>query len=226
MELSCLGFAKSSDHADCLHRGEAAHQADHRAEDADFGAAIAVIGIMSVPYKTAVAGLAFLPAAKCADLAVELADSRRNQRHSHGDAQVIHNQPRRKIVAPVDHDINAVEQSCAGFAGHPLAQRPHRDIGVKLLHDPFHHLHFGFANISLGIKYLPLKVGTTDIIIINHAQPANASGGKILNRRAADPARTNDQDMCVQQIDLSYPANLLQDDMAGVAVKLFIAKFS
>jgi hypothetical protein len=32
--------------------------------------------------------------------------------------------------------------------------------------------------------------------------------------------------MGIEQANLPCPANLLQDDMAGVAIKLFIAKFS
>lgn len=151
-----MGFAKSSNHADCLHRREAAHQTDHRAEDTDFGAAITVVSIMRITNETAVAGLACLPAQKRANLAVELADSRRNERHPRGDAQVIDDQPCRKIIAPVDHDINAVEQCGAGFARHPLAQRLHRDIGVDLAHDPFNHVDLGRANIRLSIKYLTL----------------------------------------------------------------------
>ena len=213
-----MGFAKSRDHADCLHRGEAAHQADHRAEDTDFGAAIAVISIMSVTNETAVAGLGVLPPAKRADLAVELADSRRNERHPRGDAQVVHDQPCRKIIAPVEYDINAFKQCGSGFARHPLAQRLNRDIRIKLSHDPFHHLYLGHTDFSLGIKYLTLKIGAADNVIINHAQPTNASGGEILDRGAANPTRTNDQDMRIQQTDLPNSANLLQDDMAGIAI--------
>ncbi len=178
---------------------------------------------MSITNKAAVAGLGFIPAAKRADLSVELADCCRNERHLGDEAQVIDDQPRRKIIASVDHDINAVEQCRCGFAGHPLAQRLHYDIGVKLAHNPFDHINLGRANIRLSIKYLALKVGSADDIIINHAQPANTRRCKILDSGAANPARTNDQDMRVQQADLPCPANLLQDDMAGVAIKLFVA---
>jgi hypothetical protein len=181
---------------------------------------------MRVPDETAVAGLVSLPPAKRADLAVKLADSRRNQRHLRGDAQVIDDQPRRKIIASVDHNINAVEKRAACLACHPLAQRVHRDIGVKLAHDPFHNIDLSRADIRLCVEYLTLKVGAADDIIINHAQPAHASSGEILDRRAADPTGSDDQNMCVQQADLPCPANLLQNDMAGVAVKLFVAQFN
>ena len=221
-----MGFTKASEDPDRLHRGEAAHQADHRAENADFGAAITVFGIMRVAYKAAVAGLVFLPSPKCADLAVKLADCRRNQRHPRRNAQVIHDQPRRKIIAPVNHNINAVEQCSGGFVRHPLAQRLHLRIGIEPTHDPRNHINLGLANVGLGIEYLPLKIGAADDIIIDHAQSANASGRKILDRRTANSARADDQDMCVQQAKLPCPANLLEDDMAGIAVKLFIAKFS
>ena len=218
-----MGFAKSRDHADCLHRGEAAHQANHRAEDANFGAAITVVSIMRITNEAAVAGLVRLPPAKRTNLAVELANRRRNERHTRADAQVIDDQPCRKIIAPVDHDINAVEQCGRGFARHPLAQRLHGDIGVKLAHNPFNHFDLGRADIGLSIEYLPLEIGAADDVIINHAQPANTSGGEILDSGAANPTRTNDQDMRIQQADLPSPANLLQDDMAGVAIKLFFA---
>ena len=218
-----MGFAKSRDHADGLHRGEAAHQANHRAEDADFGAAITVVGIMRVANEATVAGLGFLPPVKRADLAVKLANRRRNERHPRSNAQVIDDQPCRKIIAPVDHDINAVEQCGRGFARHPLAQRLHYDIRVKLPHDPFNHINLARADISLSIKSLTLEIGAADDVIINHAQPTNTSRSEILDSGTANPARTNDQDMCVQQADLPSPANLLQDDMAGVAIKLFVA---
>jgi hypothetical protein len=221
-----LGFAKPSDHADRLHRGEAAHQADHRAEDADFGAVVTVVSIMGVTNEAAVAGLIGFPPTKRAGLAVKLADSRRNERHPRRDTQIIDDQPRRKIIASIDHDINAVEQCKRGFAGHPLTQRLHPDIRIKQAHHPFDHIDLSRANISLGIQYLALEIGAADDIIINHTQAADASSGEILDRRAANPASTNDQDMRVQQADLPCPANLLQDDMAGIAIKLFIAKFS
>ncbi len=218
-----MSFAKSSDHADCLHRGEAAHQADHRAENADFGAAITVVGIMRVANEAAVAGLVRLPPTKRADLAVELANRRRNERHARCDAQVIHDQPCRKIIAPVNHDINTVKQCGRGRARHPLAQRLHYDIGVKLAHDPFDHINLGRADISLSIEYLTLKIGSADDVIINHTQSTDTRSSEILDSGAANPARTNDQDMRVQQADLPCPANLLQDDMAGIAIKLFVA---
>jgi hypothetical protein len=226
MKLARLGFAKSGDHADCLHRGEAAHQANHRAEHTNFRAAIAVIGIMGITNETPVAGLIRLPPAKRADLSMKLANRRRNQRYARCDAQIIDDQPRRKIIASVDHDINAVEQSWAGFAGHPLTKRLHRNIGVKLADDSFHHVDLGRGNITLGIKYLALKIRAADNIIINHAQPANASGGKILDCRAADPTSTDNQDMRFKQVNLPCPTNLLQDDMAGIAVKLFVGQVS
>jgi hypothetical protein len=226
VELAWLDFAKSGYHTDRLHRGEATHEANHRAEDADFGAVIAVIRVVCITNKTAVAGLIRLPPAKRADLTVELADRRRNQRHPRGNTQVIDDQPCRKIIAPIDHNINAIEQCRGGLAGHPLAQRFHFNIRIKLADDPFDYVDLGRTNISIGVEYLPLKIGTADDIIIDHAQTTNASGGKILDRRAANPARADNQEMRIQQANLPCPANLLQDDMAGIAIKLFIAKFS
>lgn len=222
MELACLGFAKSGQHPDRLHRGEAAHQADHCAQDADFGAAITIISIMRIANKTAVARLAILPAAKRADLAVELANGGRNQRHLRRNAKIIDDQPRREIVAAVNHDINPFKQRKASHGCHPFANPLHRDIGVKLPCNARSSLNLGLADVGLSIKDLPLKIGAADGIIINHAQMANTRRRQILNRRTANPARADDEDMRTKQAQLPCPANLPQDDMAGIAIKLFI----
>jgi hypothetical protein len=223
MELTRLGFAKSGEYTDGLHRSEAAHQADHRTENANFGAAIAVISIMSITDKTAVAGLVRFPPAKCSDLAVKLANRGRHQRHLRYDAQIIDDQPRRKIIAPVNHDINAVKQAAIRLMRNPLAQCCERHIRVELAHHALNHIDLSRTDIRISIKYLPLKIRTADDIIINHAQPPYASGGKILDRRAANPARANDKDMRIKKSNLPCPANLPQDNMASVTVKLFVA---
>ncbi len=124
---------------------------------------------MRIANEAAVAGLVRLPPTKRADLAVKLANRRRNERHSRGDAKVIDDQPRRKIIATVDHNINAVEQCGCGLARHPLAQRLYSDIGIDLPHDPFNHIDLGRADISLSIKYLTLEIGAADDVIINYA---------------------------------------------------------
>ena len=48
VELARRIVAEARHHADDLHRRETAHQPDHRAEHADFGATVAIVGVMRV----------------------------------------------------------------------------------------------------------------------------------------------------------------------------------
>jgi hypothetical protein len=108
MQLARLRIAKAREHADGLHSGEAAHYAAHCAQYALRGAIVAIIGVMRIAHETAIARRIILPSGKRADLAVKLADSGADKRDSCGEAQVIHNQARREIVAAINERVHAV----------------------------------------------------------------------------------------------------------------------
>jgi hypothetical protein len=80
------------------------------------------------------------------------------------------------------------------------------------------------ANIAHTVKHLPLEIGKRDDIIINHADSPYSGGGKILDRGTTNPACANQQDMRTKQPSLPCPANFLEDNMAGVAIKLVVAE--
>src|SRR5690606_17097872 len=81
-------IAKAGDDANGFHRGKTSHQADHRAEHADFRTIIAIIGVQSVADKTAIAGLVILPPAENAKLPLKLAYRCGYQRDAVGERKV------------------------------------------------------------------------------------------------------------------------------------------
>ena len=56
-----------------------------------------------------------------------------------------------------------------------------------------------------------------DGVIVDNGQPPDSRGREILDRRGADTACADQHDMRVEQPLLPRSADLLEDDMAGVA---------
>ena len=82
MQLALCALAKTGQIPYRLHRRKAAHQAAHRAEDALGCAIIAIIGVMRVADKAAIAGSVGQPSSEGSDLTVELANGRADQRNA------------------------------------------------------------------------------------------------------------------------------------------------
>ena len=71
---------------------------------------------------------------------------------------------------------------------------------------------------------LALQIVERHAIVVDHPERADARRGEILDGRRADPARADDRDGRGEQLALPLAANLLEDDMAGVAVELGVAE--
>ena len=106
MQFARRIIAEAGKKADCLHGGEAAHQAAHRAKYALCCAVVAIIWVMRVTDETAVAGAIRMPPGKGAYLAVKLTDGGADQWYPRGDTKVVDDQASRKIIAAVDYDID------------------------------------------------------------------------------------------------------------------------
>ena len=108
--LPAGSLPKRHDRPDRLQRRPAAGEPGHRAEHAELGAGVAILGVERVADEAAIAGLVGLPAAKRADLRLELADCGRDQRHLGGRAPVGHGEPGGEIVAAIEHQIDPGEK--------------------------------------------------------------------------------------------------------------------
>ena len=69
--------------------------------------------------------------------------------------------------------------------------------------------------------YLPLEVGQIDYIVIDDADGANAGCRQIQQQRRAETAGADDQDARRLQLCLANAPDLLQQDVAGVALDFF-----
>src|SRR5688572_29220543 len=124
VELARRIGAEAGDGADRLHRRPASGEAGERAEHAQLGAAVAILGIEGVADEAAIAGLVRLPAAKGADLRLELADRRGDERDPRCRGAVGNREPGREIDAAVEDEVGAVEE-----LRHIVRPEPLRDAG-------------------------------------------------------------------------------------------------
>ena len=85
-------------------------------------------------------------------------------------------------------------------------------------------LGLGAADIAGAEQDLALEIVERHPIVVDHPQRADARRGEILDGGRADPARADDRDCRAEQLPLSLAANLLEDDMAGVAVELGVGE--
>ena len=93
----------ADDRADRQQRGEIADRAGQRAEHAQLGAGVAIVGVERVADEAAVAGLA----AEQRDLPLELLRRGGDQRDAEPDRGVADHQPGREIVGAVDDQVMA-----------------------------------------------------------------------------------------------------------------------
>ena len=74
------------------------------------------------------------------------------------------------------------------------------------------------------VEDLPLQVGEVDLVGICEGQPADAAGGEVERRRAAEAARADDERMGRAQPLLPFDADLVEQDVAAVAEKLLVVQ--
>ena len=75
------------------------------------------------------------------------------------------------------------------------------------------------ADVRRGVNDLALQIGQRHDVVINHAERANAGGGKIHQRRRAEAARADHQHGSFLQRRLAGAADFAQHDMAGIALE-------
>ena len=102
--------AEAGDRTDRFHGRKASHQPDHRAQDAKFGAAVAIVGVVRITDEAAITGLVRLPATIGADLTMKLPNRSRNEWHSPSMTKIVHDQASPEIIAAIENNIDSVQQ--------------------------------------------------------------------------------------------------------------------
>jgi hypothetical protein len=69
-----------------------------------------------------------------------------------------------------------------------------------------------------------VQVREVDPVVVHDAEPAYPRRGEVEQQRRAEPAGADDEHPRVAQAPLPHPADLRQDDLAGVAPQLGVAE--
>jgi hypothetical protein len=78
---------------------------------------------------------------------------------------------------------------------------------------------------ALGaVEDLALQVGEVDLVGIGKGQAADAGGGEVERRRAAEAAGADDQRACRPQPLLALDPDLGKEDVAAVAEELLVVQ--
>ena len=149
--------------------------------------------------------------------AVELAERRRDQRLAGEEAGVRHQIAGFEIVGAVEHQIVAADQRHRIAGIEPRGVRRELDMGIERVDSLRGGVDLAPADIRRGVDDLALQIGQRDDVVIDHAERADAGGGKIHQRRRAEAAGADHQHGSLLQRRLTGAADFAQHDVAGVA---------
>lgn len=120
-------------------------------------------------------------------LSVPAPDCARHQRDARGDGRIIDREAGREIIAAIQHQVRAFQQSgqIACIGPHGVSPDAHRR--VQRLQRIARSVHLGAVNIGCPEKHLPLEIIETYRVWIDDPQRAHSGGGQIKGSRAAKP---------------------------------------
>ena len=140
------------------------------------------------------------------------------------NAGVIDEELRREIIGTVDDEIVILDEVKNVLTRHEGVVRNHFHVGVHRFHRLFRRLHFGLAHIGCSVNDLALQIGKVDHVGIGNTDGAHARGGKVHRHGGPEAASANHEHLCIQKLLLALRAHLFQDDVARIALQLFVSK--
>jgi len=102
--------------------------------------------------------------------------------------------------------------------------RNHGDIRVDGIECRTRRIDLDRADRIAAVEDLALQVGEVDGVGIGQRQPADARRGQVERRRAAEPARTDDQRARGAQLLLPLDADLGEQDVPAVPEELLVVQ--
>ena len=129
----------------------------------------------------------------------------------HGDpverAGVGHHELRGEVVAPLDHQVDAVQERCRGLREEARAPRfclrraerdepLRRDVGLRR------------TEVRLGEEDLSMQIGSLDRVVVGDDQSAHAGLGEGAPGRAAESAGAHEQHRAVREGHSKYSSKL------------------
>src|SRR5215510_718168 len=213
-------LAEPDDFPDHFERHQRAEHAGERAEDAGLRASGNRAGRRRLGEKAAIGRVGrsvrlALVGPQRGERAVENADRGGDERLLRKEASVRHQIARGEIVGAVGNDVIAGDQRERVCRGEPRRVRLHRHVRVEAADRGRRALHFGPADFGRAMDDLALQVRERDRVVVD-----DADRRQIEQRRRAQPAGADDQHARALERLLPRPADLAQDDVAGVAFEL------
>ena len=98
------------------------------------------------------------------------------------------------------------------------------NVRVDCFHGLSRRLYLQFADICSCVDDLSLKIGKIYLICIRDPDGSHTCCCKVKGCRCSKSAGSDDQNLGIQKLFLTFYSNLFQDDMAGVPLKLLICK--
>ena len=140
------------------------------------------------------------------------------------NAGVIHKIASRKIVRAIDDDVVVLEQLERIRAGQSRFDGLDLNVRIKIRKPRAGCLALGLAHVAGAKRNLPLKIGEIHDVEINEAQLAHTRRREIQTERRTEPARADEQNLGVFQLELPLHADFGHDQMAAIAQNLFFRK--
>ena len=143
---------------------------------------------------------------------------------SRQDTSVVDKKFGREIIGSIQNEVIVPDQLQDVFSGHKGVIGIHGHIRVQPVHGLPGGVYLGLSQILCGMDDLPLQIGQIHHIGIGNSDGPYTRGGQIHGRRGTQAAGSDDQDLCIQKFFLSLHAYFVQDQMAGIALNLFISQ--
>ena len=133
-------------------------------------------------------------------------------------AHIVYQKPGGEVIAAINDNIVALQQVPDIVRTH--FHRVRHDLDLRI--DPLQCLHrrfnLGPSHISGAMEYLPLQVVQRHLVVVHQTECAHPGSGQVKGRRRAQPTSPQHQHPGRIQGQLATFADLVQGDMAGVAV--------
>src|SRR6266446_9426131 len=209
-------------HLDCL---QGAEDAGDGTQDAGGLAARYEIGRRRLAEEAAVAGVTRAEIGpEGRDLALEGRQGCRDERLFEAEAEFGQEIPGGEIVAAVGDEIVAADQRLGIFRGEPHRMGLDAHAGIDRGEGRARALDLERADAFGRMDDLALQVGQVDPVGIGDADRPDPGGREVEQQRRTETARTDDEHPRLQQPDLALLADLVEDQVAGVALELLLAQ--
>src|SRR6266571_7060419 len=165
-----------------------------------------------------------LPGHEDRGLALELIDRAVHERLAHELGRIVDEVTDREIVRAVDDHVVALEdlEHVRGEQQRLVAHDLDRGVDRAEVLDGRGDLRA--ADIGRRVEDLALQVGHVDPVEVHDAELADAGGRQIHRGRGAESAGADHQRRAIEQLPLTFAADVRQADMARVALHLLFGE--